>query len=733
MKKLLTCLLAVCLLVLFVAPAVASVDITTTRIVYTGTGITGPYSVPWRFDLDTDLLVIKADATTLDIETILSLNVDYTVTGAGVESGGSVTLTTALTSSYKLIIMRSMNFLQATKFEETGPFTSTMVNNALDKLGQELQQVKDSSDRSIQLPKAIGSGYDVYLPKPLPYYLLGWDGSGKIITHYAPSGTIPTVTTGEIVFVPETYGGVGDGVTDDSAAVVMAVTSACVDGGTVYMSCKDWRFNLEIPASCSGITIKGCGRGGESNSITHPTGGHPWTPADTSKPIIKIGDAQQTTYKSRGYLVEDFYMDGFSDNGTGGIWLANVSDTVVRNFTIQGFTQYGLKAGDADATCLMDMDQVSVSNFGIWLGNQQGTTATYGLWTIYCGPACQGLYSMSVSDFHIWGNSGEGGTTDYKYLAYNQGASINFGNGYMGTSDNMTAYVFDGWVSGGSPPPTYFNNVHFESSKNGSYANIKTISNRYDSHNPVRYMLGNWWALGGYKRLDGTLYDFYSSGGTTGRLEKHYFSRPRIDGPHVYNKITFSGDTDDQSDNGSSHDPYRYIWQNPASGYIEIVNSLQSINLIPNYTSGGTTYASGYAVNIYNLNSPVRSVFSQAADSVDDEAVLITTQKDKIGLQATTSSGDHNAIAIKATCSSRYFCSHFINDNDTDSAAALVASGNAGNGVQTSSTTGFALQATGRGKWSELPIHSDNATAHAGGLEAGELYITDTGVLMVTR
>jgi len=130
------------------------------------------------------VLVLKVDAATLSVESVLVENTDYTISGSGTAITGAVTLTSALTSTYKLVIMRSMDFLQQTAFTETGPFTMSMINGALDKLGQELLQVKDVTDRSIQLPRAIGSGYDPMLPKPVPSMMIGTDSLGTGLQYY---------------------------------------------------------------------------------------------------------------------------------------------------------------------------------------------------------------------------------------------------------------------------------------------------------------------------------------------------------------------------------------------------------------------------------------------------------------------------------------------------------------------------------------------------------------------
>ena len=68
-----------------------TIETTTNRISYTGSGTTGPFSFPYYFLADGDLTVIKT--TIADgAESTLTLTTDYTVSGAGEAAGGSVTL-----------------------------------------------------------------------------------------------------------------------------------------------------------------------------------------------------------------------------------------------------------------------------------------------------------------------------------------------------------------------------------------------------------------------------------------------------------------------------------------------------------------------------------------------------------------------------------------------------------------------------------------------------------------
>jgi Obg family GTPase CgtA len=69
-----------------------TISSTINRVSYAGNGSTTSFSFPYRFLLNSDLVVISKNNST-GVETILVLNTGYTVSGAGSPAGGSVTIT----------------------------------------------------------------------------------------------------------------------------------------------------------------------------------------------------------------------------------------------------------------------------------------------------------------------------------------------------------------------------------------------------------------------------------------------------------------------------------------------------------------------------------------------------------------------------------------------------------------------------------------------------------------
>jgi hypothetical protein len=121
----------------------------TARVSYSGNGSTTSFSVTFYFLADSHLQVIIRSST--GTETIKTLNTDYTVTGAGDPSGGSVVFGTAPASGQTVVIVRNVPLTQQTDYQANDPFPAESHEEALDKLTMLTQQLQDALTRSIKL------------------------------------------------------------------------------------------------------------------------------------------------------------------------------------------------------------------------------------------------------------------------------------------------------------------------------------------------------------------------------------------------------------------------------------------------------------------------------------------------------------------------------------------------------------------------------------------------------
>lgn len=111
----------------------------TSEVSYTGNGVTTAFSFPYLFLSNSDLVVTL---TSGDLDDVLTLGVDYTVTGAGVAAGGTVTMTSAPAADETLTIERTVALTQATSFRSAGTFSPKSHEDAIDKAVMMAQQLE---------------------------------------------------------------------------------------------------------------------------------------------------------------------------------------------------------------------------------------------------------------------------------------------------------------------------------------------------------------------------------------------------------------------------------------------------------------------------------------------------------------------------------------------------------------------------------------------------------------
>lgn len=147
---------------------------------YYGNGSTVAFTVPFYFLANTHLQVILRDAQ--GIETVQALTTDYTVTGAGVPAGGTVTMVTAPASGTFLVIRRNVPITQETDYQENDPFPAATHEMALDKLTMIVQQQDGELDNALHFP-ASETTNDGELPVAADRAgkYLGFDGNGNPI------------------------------------------------------------------------------------------------------------------------------------------------------------------------------------------------------------------------------------------------------------------------------------------------------------------------------------------------------------------------------------------------------------------------------------------------------------------------------------------------------------------------------------------------------------------------
>lgn len=130
---------------------------------YSGNGVTTNFSFPNYFLADEDLVVIlRVEAT--GVETTKVLTTDYTVSGEGNPTGGTVTMLVAPATGETLTIYRDPAATQELDLVENDNLPAESVEEELDKLTMLVQRLADKLARSAILTEGYSAAFDPTFP-----------------------------------------------------------------------------------------------------------------------------------------------------------------------------------------------------------------------------------------------------------------------------------------------------------------------------------------------------------------------------------------------------------------------------------------------------------------------------------------------------------------------------------------------------------------------------------------
>lgn len=178
-----------------------SISSTTNRVSYTGNGSTATYNYTFKIFANTDLLVTVKNSS--NVETTLALTTDYTVTGVGSVSGGTIVLVNAsqawldgsgyLDTGWTLVIRRVRPLKQTTDIRNSGSFYPESHEDAFDHFVMIDQQQQDELDRGVKLPETVtSSAFDPTLPTTIA------TANKAVVTNSDGDGWTMGPTTSEI-------------------------------------------------------------------------------------------------------------------------------------------------------------------------------------------------------------------------------------------------------------------------------------------------------------------------------------------------------------------------------------------------------------------------------------------------------------------------------------------------------------------------------------------------------
>ena len=137
----------------------------TPRVQYTATGGQTTFAVNFEFFANSDLKVYNG-ASLLTYAATPSGATQYSVTGAGVTGGGSITLgSPGATVDDKITIYRDMSIARSTDFPTSGAFQVDSLNEELDKLAAMIQQVETDTKYSPKFSQTTTTGFNLTFPE----------------------------------------------------------------------------------------------------------------------------------------------------------------------------------------------------------------------------------------------------------------------------------------------------------------------------------------------------------------------------------------------------------------------------------------------------------------------------------------------------------------------------------------------------------------------------------------
>lgn len=194
-----------------------TVSSTSSRLEYTGNGVTVAFSVTFQFLTSTDLKVYQAG-------TLKTISTHYTVTG-GNGATGTVTFVTAPANAEDVVIVNDPPMTQTTDYVANDPFPAESHERALDKLTILIQRVNDTLSRSFTLADGSVSTASLVIPEPESEKVIAWNTAADALEY-------KSLTALGVISIPVTVAQGGTNAT--TAADARANLGAGAIGGNVF-------------------------------------------------------------------------------------------------------------------------------------------------------------------------------------------------------------------------------------------------------------------------------------------------------------------------------------------------------------------------------------------------------------------------------------------------------------------------------------------------------------------
>ena len=328
-----------------------TVSTTSNKVTRDGDGTILSFQYDFKIFADGDLDVYIRD--TNGTETLQVINTNYTVTGAGNDSGGNVVFVSgqAPAATDKVIIQRKLALTQGTDYVANDPFPAESHEEALDRLTFITQQIQEEVDRSIKASVtntisttefavsatdrankffAFDSAGDLIVSQEIGTFRGNWAAS----TSYAQRDIVKDTSTNNIFIVntAHTSSGAQPLTTNansakydllvDAASATTSATNAASSATTAEGhadDAQDWAVKVNGIVEATGYSSKAWAIGGTGVTDTANSGAAKEWATETS------GTVDTSEYSSKEYAQG-------TQSGTGGSaksWAQTAEDTAV--------------------------------------------------------------------------------------------------------------------------------------------------------------------------------------------------------------------------------------------------------------------------------------------------------------------------------------------------------------------------------------------------------------------
>ena len=228
-----------------------TISVAPVRNEYTANAGQTIFNYTFKIFAETDLNVYITNPDIGAVDSV-DLTTAYTVTGVGLEDGGTIILSTGAINGRLVTIVSDISSNRTTDYQNNGDFRPVVVNADFDRVVSIAKKIEDNSNRSVLLPQSQQGTKPLSLPVPLPASSLRWnaDGTGLENFNIASTTTILafstpfsfTATEGQTDFdLPVTFG-------DNPSVESLEINGAIQD--------KLGNFNSDKAYTLAGRTIK---------------------------------------------------------------------------------------------------------------------------------------------------------------------------------------------------------------------------------------------------------------------------------------------------------------------------------------------------------------------------------------------------------------------------------------------------------------------------------------------